>query len=77
MRKNNWKNSRSKDIRIYEFETNHKVYCKNPKCSGHGVIFYDKKKDRLLCPNCNEWIYRDLQTKLKYELREKGVKIVC
>jgi len=57
----------------YSFDSEHKVYCTNPKCSGHGVVFYRKDIDRLLCPNCNEWIYRDPQTRLKYEMKERGI----
>ena len=57
----------------FNFDSEHKVYCTNKKCSGHGVVFYNKKTDRLLCPNCNEYIYRDPQTKLKYEMRERGI----
>lgn len=58
-----------------QFATEHKVYCKNPKCSGHGVVFRDKSQDRKLCVNCGYWIYRDDKTRLKYEMLERGVKI--
>ncbi len=61
--------------KLFEFSTNNKVYCKNKKCSGHGVVFRNKNQDRILCPNCNEWIYRDEKTKLKYEMMKRGVSI--
>lgn len=61
--------------RQYRFATEHKVYCKNPKCSGHGVVFRNVKQERKLCPNCNCWVYKDDKTKLKYEMLERGIKI--
>lgn len=59
--------------KIMNFAIEHKVYCKNPKCSGHGVVFYRKETNRLLCPNCHQWIYRDEKTRLKYEMKERGI----
>lgn len=56
-----------------KFETEHKVYCENPKCKGHGVVFYDPNVDRILCNNCHEYICRDKKTKLKYEMKERGI----
>jgi hypothetical protein len=66
-----------KEDKLMSFDTENKVYCKNLKCKRHGVgvVFYKKETDRILCPNCNEWIYKDPQTKLKYEMKERGVKI--
>lgn len=61
--------------KMMKYATENKVYCTNSKCSGHGVVFYSSKTDRLLCPNCNEWIYRDAKTKLKYEMMERGIKV--
>ena len=74
MKTNNWKIN-SSDVKLYQFDTDHKVYCANPKCNGFGVIFKHKDIDRLLCPNCKHWIYRDEKTKLKYEMKERGVKV--
>ena len=59
----------------FKFATEHKVYCKNPKCSGHGVVFRTKDQDKKLCPNCNEWVFRNKKAELKYRLLERGVKI--
>jgi hypothetical protein len=59
----------------FQFATEHKVYCKNPKCSGHGVVFRTKDQAMKLCPNCNEWVFRDKKAELKYRLSERGVKI--
>ena len=59
----------------FQFATDHKVYCTNPKCSGHGVVFRTKEQERKLCVNCGHWIYKDEKTKLKYEIMERGVKI--
>jgi len=66
-----------KEDKLMRFDTDNKIYCKNIKCERHGVgvVFYKKETDRLLCPNCKEWIYRDPQTKLKYEMKERGVKV--
>ena len=61
--------------KLFKFATDHKVYCKNPKCSGHGVVFRTKDQVMKLCPTCNEWIFRDKKTELKYRLSERGVKI--
>lgn len=61
--------------KMMKYATENKVYCTNSKCSGHGVVFYSSKTDRLLCPNCNEWIYKDPQTELKYKMKEKGVNV--
>ena len=63
--------------KMMRYDTENKVYCQNQKCKKHGVgvVFYKKETDRILCPNCNEWIYKDQQTKLKYEMKERGVKV--
>jgi len=74
MKKNNWKNSNSIDIKKYQFDTNHKVYCDCDE-GHHGVVFYGTPKDRLICNNCGHWIYKDEKTKLKYKLKEKGVSV--
>lgn len=74
MKSNNWKIN-SSDVKLYQFDTDHKVYCANPKCNGFGVIFRSKDIDRKLCINCGHWIYRDEKTKLKYEMKERGVKV--
>ena len=58
-----------------QFATEHKVYCKNKKCSGHGVVFKDPNLDFKICVNCGNRVYRDEKTKLKYEMLERGVKI--
>ena len=59
----------------HQFETNHKVYCTSPICKGqgHGVVFYNANIDRKLCVNCGYWIYRDDKTKLRYEMKERGI----
>ena len=57
----------------FKFATEHKIYCTNPKCNGHGVVFYDKNTERKLCVNCGKWIYRDEKTQLKYEMKERGI----
>ena len=66
-----------KDIeKLHEYDISNKVYCTNPKCGQRfGVIFKHKNTDRLLCPNCKHWIYRDNKTRLKYEMKERGVKV--
>lgn len=75
MKKTNFE--KTKEGKMMNYDTENKVYCKNQKCKRHGVgvVFYKKETDRILCPNCNEWIYRDPQTKLKYKMKERGVKI--
>lgn len=64
-----------KDIeKLHEYDISNKVYCKHCN-SGCGVIFKHKDCDRLLCPNCKRWVYRDKKTQLRYEMKERGVKI--
>ena len=57
---------KTKEGKLMRFDSANKVYCKNPKCSGHGVVFRNKDQDRKLCPNCNEWIFRDEKARLLY-----------
>jgi len=75
MRKTNFE--KTSEGKMMNYDTENKVYCKNLKCIKHGtgVVFYKKETDRILCPNCNEWIYKDPQTELKYKMKERGVKI--
>ena len=62
------------EAKKFKFITDNKVYC-NCGDGHHGVVFYDNKTDRKLCVNCGHWIYRDPQTKLKYEMKERGVRV--
>lgn len=68
---------KKKDIsnfdKLFNYDTDHKVYCPNPYCNGHGVTFKRVDNDRLICRNCGHWIYRDEKTKLKYEMKERGI----
>lgn len=62
--------------RLHSYDIDNKVYCNRPSCHGKfGVIFKHKDIDRLLCPNCKHWVYRDEKTRLKYEMKERGVNI--
>lgn len=69
------KNYNSDIDKLLEYDTSHKIYCPNPYCKGHGVTFKRSGKDRFICSNCGHWIYKDAKTKLKYELKERGVNI--
>jgi len=61
-------------LKLHEYDIEHKVYCKNPKCkAGFGVIFKHSDADRYICKNCGHWIYRDKKTQLKYEMKERGI----
>lgn len=73
MRQDNFK--KTTEGKMMKFITDNKVYCENSKCKKHGVgvVFYKKETDRILCPNCNEWIYKNPQIELKYKMKEKGV----
>ena len=66
---------KTKEGRLMRYDSDHKVYCKNLKCSGHGVVFRAKDQDKKLCPNGNEWIFRNEKARLKYEIKKRGVKI--
>lgn len=58
--------------KMMKYETENKVYC---SCADghHGVVFYGTPRDRLICTNCGHWIYKDEKTKLKYEMKERGI----
>lgn len=58
--------------KIMRYMTENKVYCTNCN-NGYGVVFINKKIDRKLCIYCGHWIYRDPQTRLKYEMKERGI----
>lgn len=68
-------NEKDKINKLLNFDSEHKVYCDNPMCSGHGVVFYNSKTERILCPNCQHWIYKDEKTKLKYKMKERGINV--
>lgn len=61
--------------KLMNYDTEHKVYCPNPYCNGHGIAFKRADKDRLICRNCGHYIYKDEKTRLKYEMMERGVKV--
>lgn len=61
--------------RLFEYDSEHKIYCTNPYCNGHGIAFKRGDKDRLICVNCGHWIYKDEKTKLKYEMKERGINV--
>lgn len=71
MRQDNLK--KTAEVKKMKFDSENKVYCESPQCKGHGVVFYNPKTERILCNNCKLWIYRDKKTKLKYEMKERGV----
>lgn len=71
MRQENFK--KTSEGRLLKFESENKVYCESPQCRGHGVVFYSPRTDRILCNNCKHWIYKNPQTKLKYEMKERGI----
>lgn len=58
--------------KLYSFDSDNKVYC---KCKQYGVVFYNTGRDRLICKNCGNYIYKDKKTELKYMMKEKGVDI--
>ena len=60
-------------LKLHEYDIKNKVYCKNPKCRSTGVIFKHKDIDRKICSNCGHWIYKDEKTRLKYEMKERGI----
>lgn len=49
-----------------------KVLCEH---CGWPIRFYKGGTERLLCNNCHRWIYKDKQTKLKYENKEQMNKL--
>lgn len=61
-----------KTKKLMNYESDHKVYCEHCN-SGYGVVFKHKDEDRKLCKVCGYWIYRDPKTKLKYEMKERGI----
>lgn len=65
----------TKEDKMMQYDTDHKVYCTNPYCNGHGIAFKRAGNDRLICNNCGHYIYKDKKTELKYKLLERGVKI--
>jgi len=68
-------NKNDSDGKLLSYFTDNKVYCSNPNCNGYGVVFYHNSKDRKLCRNCGHWIYRSERIKLKYEMKERGVRV--
>lgn len=58
--------------KLSSIATQHKVYCKNKKCKGHG-IFFITGKDRLICKNCGNYVYKDKKTELFYKMKENGI----
>ena len=63
----------TKEDKLMSYDTDHKIYCPNPYCNGHGITFKRAGKDRLICVNCGHWIYKDEKTRLKYEMMERGI----
>lgn len=61
-----------KEDKLYCFDSDNKVYC---KCGQYGVVFYNTGRDKLICKNCGNYIYKDKKTELKYMMKEKGVCI--
>lgn len=60
--------------KLMRYDTENKVYCTN--CDhGCGVVFRTKDVDRKICRNCGHWIYRNNMTRLRYEMKERGVRI--
>lgn len=51
--------------KLHEYDTNNKVYC---KC-GCGVVFYNTGRDRLICPNCKHFIYKNKEIEFKYKMK--------
>ena len=65
-----------RDAKLLKYNTEHKVYCEH--CGdGHGVIFYDSKsnRDKLICPNCGYYVFKNKLARLKYEMEKRG--IIC
>ena len=64
----------NQDQKVAKVLTESKVYCEH--CGdGHGVSFGFSHRDRMLCPNCKHWIYKDKKAEMKYKMKEKGVNI--
>ena len=62
--------------KLHSCDIDNKVYCKNPKCNRKfGVVFKHKDHDRSICSNCGHWIYKDEKTRLKYEMKERGINV--
>ena len=61
-----------KDSKIF---TEQSKFKKNCEFCGHTLSFYAFEKDRKCCSHCGRFNYKNDFIKLKYKLREKGIKI--
>lgn len=59
---------------LYSYDSKHKIYC---TCGQYGVMFYNTRRDRLICKNCGKYIYKDKKTEFKYKMKEKGGLLIC
>ena len=48
--------------KLYSYDSEHKVYC---RCGQYGAVFYNTGRDRLICKNCGNYIYKDKKTAFK------------
>lgn len=60
--------------KLYSYDSEHKVYC---QCGQYGAVFYNTGRDRLICKNCGNYIYKDKKTEFMYKIKEKGGLLVC
>lgn len=56
------------DILLAEEKRKYQVFC--PTCGWKNHI-YPFEKERKLCKNCKNYIYKDSKTKFKYKVKEE------
>lgn len=68
-----WKESKKiqDDTRLAEEKRKCQVYCQLCGWKNH---IYSFQKGRILCKNCNNYIYKDDKTKYHYKMREVMMK---
>ena len=64
-----WKETKKmkNDIKLAEEQRKCEVYCKICGWKNH---IYNVYKDRVLCKNCNNYVYRDDKSEFEYKMKE-------
>lgn len=52
-------------------EWHSKVLAYKTRCKCGHRVFIDKDRDRVLCPTCKHYVYKDEQTKFRYKMKEQ------